>query len=124
MPIRLYCATSGAAARRWTGGRWTGPAVASLPALGPLDLALHVGPHSGSSSPAVSAVWARVMITNATLQRTAIVLSLARKPANCWSRSGERPATVPWWLNVGYSAWRAKIQTMERKLGTIDWTIR
>ena len=38
---------------------------------------------SGSVSlPALSAAWARVMITKATVHRTAIVLSLARKPAS------------------------------------------
>src|SRR3984885_14258614 len=44
-PYAPHCATSGPAARRGTGGRWTGSAMASLPPFGPLDLALHIGPH-------------------------------------------------------------------------------
>ena len=105
-------------------GWGTGPPVAPLAALGALDLALHVGPHQRIGVLGRRSRLARVMITNATVQSTAMVLSLARKPANSWSRRGDRPATVPGWVKVGYSECRAKIQTMERKLGTIDCTMR
>ena len=54
-----------------------------------------------ASSPVVSAAWARVMITKATVHSTAIVLSLARKPASCWSSSGDMPTTFPVWVKAG-----------------------
>ena len=44
---------------------------------------------------------ARVMITKATVQRTAMVPSLATNPASCWSRSGVMPTTVPEWRERG-----------------------
>ncbi len=55
----------------------------------PLDLTFDVGPHERVVSlPTASADSARVMITNATVHRTKIVLSLARNPASSWSSSG------------------------------------
>ena len=47
------------------------------------------------SFPLRSAPSARVMITKATVHSTAMVESLARNPASCWSSSGVIPTTFP-----------------------------
>ena len=76
--------------------RSTGPLLAPV---GPLDLALDVGPQQwfGVLVGAVGCTCERVMRVNATVQSTAMVQSLARNPASCWSSTGDMPNTVPWW---------------------------
>ena len=94
IPIADHCAPSARTRRHGQGpGGRAGRPLAPFPAVGAFDLAFDVGPHQriGVLGPVVSAAWARVMITKATVHRTAMVLSLARNPASCWSSSGVRP---------------------------------
>ena len=84
------------ARRRASGGVDDAAACPLVATVGPLDLPLDVGPHE----------WLGVLVgpggdvcigssrVNATVQSTAMVLSLAKKPASCWSRTGDMPSTA------------------------------
>jgi hypothetical protein len=64
------------------------------------------------------------MMMKATVHRTAMVLSLARNPASCWSSTGDMPTTCPLVVIGGVEGSFGEDPHDERKLGTIDWTIR
>ena len=88
-------------------------------------MTLDVRHSRGSGSPPVETTcWARLRLTNATVQSTAMVVNLATKPATCWSINGDTFKRRGPCAKCGYSGCRAKIQMTARNEGTIDWTIR